>query len=77
MVASAYEPIEPKFNQFRSPVAGHYKLRFNAYSVWAGPGESNKWFIPNLDNVSRGRRDEPVTITADQTADATFTVNAP
>src|SRR5439155_19675457 len=29
VVASAYEPIEPKFNQFRAPVAGHYKLRFN------------------------------------------------
>jgi hypothetical protein len=65
VVASAYEPIEPKFNQFRAPVAGHYKLRFNAYSVWVGPGESNKWFIPNLDNISRGRRDEPVTITAE------------
>ncbi len=65
VVASAYEPIEPKFNQFRSPVAGRYKLRFNAYSVWVGPGESNKWFIPNLDDISRGRRDEPVTITAE------------
>jgi len=65
VVASAYEPIEPKFNQFRAPVAGHYKLRFNAYSVWVGPGESNKWFIPNLDAISKGRRDEPVTITAE------------
>src|SRR5580765_4549831 len=65
VVASAYEPIEPKFNQFRAPVPGHYKLRFNAYSVWVGPGASNKWFIPNLDDISRGRRDEPVTITAE------------
>ena len=62
VVASAYEPIEPKFNQFKAPVAGRYKLRFNAYSVWVGPGQSNKWFIPNLDDVSRGRRDEPVVI---------------
>ena len=62
VVASAYEPIEPKFNRFRAPVAGHYKIRINAYSVWVGPGESNKWFIPNLDNVSRGRRPEPMTI---------------
>jgi hypothetical protein len=65
VVASAYEPIEPKFNQFKAPVAGYYKLRFNAYSVWVGPGESNKWFIPNLDDISRGHRDEPVTITAE------------
>jgi hypothetical protein len=65
VVASAYEPIEPKFNQFRAPVAGRYKLRFNAYSVWVGPGQSNKWYIPDLDNISGGRRDEPVTITAE------------
>jgi hypothetical protein len=65
VVASAYEPIEPKFNQFRAPVAGHYRLRISAYSVWVGPGETNKWFIPNLDDISRGRRDEPVTITAE------------
>lgn len=65
VVASAYEPIEPKFDQFRAPVAGHYKLRFMAYSVWVGPGESNHWYIPNLDAVSRGHRDEPVTITAE------------
>ncbi|MBM3837360.1 MAG: DUF1592 domain-containing protein [Verrucomicrobia bacterium] len=65
VVASAYEPIEPKFNQFRAPLAGRYKLRFHAYSVWVGLGPSNKWFIPNLDDISKGRRDEPVTITAE------------
>jgi hypothetical protein len=65
VVASAYEPIEPKFNQFRAPVAGRYKLRFNAYSVWVGPGQSNRWYIPDLDSISKGRRDEPVTITAE------------
>lgn len=65
VVASAYEPIEPKFNQFRAPVAGRYKLRFNVHTVWVGPGPTNKWFIPDLDNISRGRRDEPITITAE------------
>ncbi len=65
VVASAYEPIEPEFDQFRAPVAGHYKLRLNAYSVWVGPGKGKDWFIPNLDDISRGHRDEPVTITAE------------
>ena len=65
VVASAYEPIEPKFNQFKAPVAGHYKLRFNAYSVWVGPGDTNHWYVPNLDDISRGHRDEPITITAE------------
>lgn len=65
VVASAYEPIEPKFNNFRAPVPGRYKLRFNAHTVWVGPGPTNKWYIPDLDNLSKGRRDEPVTITAE------------
>src|SRR4030095_10986773 len=65
VVASAYEPIEPKFNQFRAPVAGHYKLRINASSVRGGQGERKKCYIPNLDDISKGRRDEPVTITAE------------
>jgi len=62
VVASAYEPIEPTFNQFRAPVSGHYKLRINGFSVWVGPGQANKWFVPNLDQTSRGRRDEPITV---------------
>ncbi|MBI1178805.1 DUF1592 domain-containing protein [bacterium] len=65
VVASAYEPIEPKWNQFRAPIAGHYKLRFMAYSVWVGPGEGDKWYIPDLDHISKGHRDEPITITAE------------
>jgi hypothetical protein len=65
VVASAYEPIEPKFNQFRAPVPGRYKLRVNAYSVWVGSGPTNKWFIPDLDHISRGHRDEPISITAE------------
>jgi hypothetical protein len=71
VVASSYEPIEPKFNKFRAPVAGHYKIRLNAFSVWAGPTKDpkhpaepdpRKWFIPDLDDISPGRRNEPMTV---------------
>ncbi len=71
VVASSYEPIEPKFNKFRAPVAGHYKIRLNAFSVWAGPGKDKKkpteidqkqWYIPDLDDITPGRRNEPMTI---------------
>jgi mono/diheme cytochrome c family protein len=73
LVCSAYEPIEPKFNKFRAPMTGHYRLRFNAHSVWVGPNGSNavaavanagpkRWFIPNFDEISAGRRSEPITI---------------
>ena len=65
VVAGAYEPIEPTFDEFKAPVSGRYKLRFNAYSVWVGPGQGSKWYIPDIDVVSRGHRDEPVTITAE------------
>jgi hypothetical protein len=62
VVAGSYEPLEPKFNRFRAPVAGRYRLRFSGYSVWVGPGAAEKWFIPNLDTVSLGRRSEPITV---------------
>lgn len=62
VVAGSYEPLEPKFSRFRAPFSGRYRLLFNGYSVWVGPGVGEKWFIPNLDNISRGRRSEPVTV---------------
>ncbi len=67
VVASAYEPIEPKFQQFKAPVSGRYKLRLKAQSVWVGPGKlvagkPDRWWIPDLDDVSEGRRSEPMTL---------------
>ena len=62
VVASSYEPIEPRFTRFRAPMSGRYKIRFSGYSVWVGPGTEKRWWTPNLDNVSPGRRSEPVTI---------------
>lgn len=65
VVASTYEPLEIKFDGFQAPAAGRYRLRFNAFSVWVGPGEGEKWYIPDLDAVSAGRRPEPVTVYAE------------
>ena len=68
LVCGAYEPIEPKFNKFRAPESGRYRLRFRAQTVWVGPNGSNanngakKWFIPDFDAVSAGRRSEPITV---------------
>jgi hypothetical protein len=64
VVASSYEPIELHFRRFVAPHAGRYKLRFNGLSVWVGPGPEKTWWRPNLDEVSKGRRPEPVTIYA-------------
>jgi hypothetical protein len=70
LVSGAYEPVLCKFNQFKAPMSGRYKLRFNALSVWVGPNgsQTNKpphWSIPNLDDVSKGRRPEPVVVFAE------------
>jgi hypothetical protein len=62
LVAGAYEPLEPKFNEFKAPRSGHYRLRLFAQSVWVGPGKEPKWWVPDLDTVSRGRRSEPITL---------------
>ena len=64
VVASAYEPIEPKFSAFRAPVSGRYRIKLCGHTVWVGPGDAKRWFIPNLDNVTKGRRPEPVTVYA-------------
>jgi hypothetical protein len=62
LVAGAYEPLEPKFNEFKAPRSGHYRLRLYAQSVWVGPGKDPKWWVPDLDTVSRGHRSEPITL---------------
>lgn len=67
VVASAYEPLEPKFNGFHAPQSGRYRVSVNAHSVWVGPGKAPKWWVPDLDAISRGRRPEPVAIYAEAT----------
>ncbi len=66
VVASSYEPIELKFDRFTAPLAGLYKLRFCAESVWVGPGlmpaKDPHWWTPDLDLVTTGRRAEPISV---------------
>ena len=56
VVVSTYEPTEIRFEKFRAPISGKYRLRFCAYSVWMSP---------KYTEVSPGHRPEPVTIYAD------------
>lgn len=72
VVASTYEPLEPRFQNFKAPQNGHYRLRLNVFSVWVGPAKFDaakadptkpfRWWIPDLDDISAGRRSEPVTL---------------
>ncbi len=65
VVASTYEPLEIRFNQFKAPASGRYKLRVSAHSFWAGPESEARWWKPSRDNLSAGRTREPVTIYAE------------
>ncbi len=62
VVCSSYEPIELKFNRFKAPVSGRYKLRLNAHSVWVGSAGGEKWWKPDPENITAGRTDEPITL---------------
>ena len=69
VVHGAYEPVEPSFGTFRAPVSGRYKLKLCGHTVWVGPGKAvgkapARWYIPDLDDISKGRRPEPVTVYA-------------
>ncbi len=67
-----------RWDQFRAPVSGRYRIRFSGYTMWCAPGGISRRFAndrdavgsirppnkltPNYDALSRGRRDEPITV---------------
>ncbi|MBS1788768.1 MAG: DUF1592 domain-containing protein [Acidobacteria bacterium] len=65
VVASSYEPLEIRFNQFKAPAPGKYKLRLMAHSFWAGPQPGDKWFHPSRTEAFPGRTHEPITLYAE------------
>ncbi|MDX2041930.1 MAG: DUF1592 domain-containing protein [Acidobacteriota bacterium] len=65
VVASSYEPLEIRFNQFKAKTPGRYKLRLMAHSFWAGPQPGDKWFHPSRTEAFAGRTHEPITLYAE------------
>lgn len=64
VVASSYEPLELRFDQFEAPAPGRYKLRFCAYSFTAASESDKRWWRPSREKTSIGLRHEPVSIYA-------------
>ncbi len=65
VTASSYEPIQPRFDQFKAPFDATYKLRlltqtFTAESIIDKNGVIN----PSRDKTFPGKRDEPVCLYA-------------
>jgi len=56
VVVSTYEPTEIRFSGFRAPIAGRYRLKFSAYSIW---------MAANYKRVTKAQRSEPVSIYAE------------
>ncbi len=63
-VGGTYTGNELRFDRFKCEAPGRYRLRVSAYSFWAGPGEGEKWWIPDRTKTYPGRRNEPVTLYA-------------
>lgn len=67
-----------RWDGFRAPVAGRYRIRFSGYTLWAAPGGVSRAFangadkvgkprppqnsVPNFDEISPGRTNEPITV---------------
>lgn len=62
VVASTYEPLEIRFNRFKAPAAGRYRLRLRAHSFWALPESERRWWQPSRTKLAAGRTREPITL---------------
>lgn len=67
-----------RWDQFKAPVAGRYRIKFSAYTLWAAPGGVHRRFAgtsdkvgtpgkprvetPDYDQISPGRTVEPITV---------------
>ena len=64
VLASSYEPIQPRFSQFQAPHDGLYKIRLKARSFTAAAIQKKNWIDADRVNLSEGQRDEPVSLYA-------------
>ena len=67
-----------RWDQFKAPVAGRYRIKFSAYTLWAEPGGISRKYkdtsdkvgtpgkprmtTPDYDKISAGRTVEPITV---------------
>lgn len=51
-----------RWDGFRAPVAGRYRVRFSGYTIWVAPLPGERKHLPDFEKVSVGRRYEPITV---------------
>jgi hypothetical protein len=51
-----------RWDQFKAPVPGRYRVRFKGYTLWVAPLPGAKSHLPDWEHLSRGHNDEPVNV---------------
>ena len=51
-----------RWDGFRAPVAGRYKVKFDGYTIWVGPSAGARPNLPNFEKIDHGHRYEPITV---------------
>jgi hypothetical protein len=51
-----------KWDRFKAPVAGRYRIRFSGYTLWVAPLPGNKSHLADWEHISRGHRDEAINV---------------
>ena len=51
-----------RWDRFKAPVAGRYRIRFSGYTLWVAPLAARKSYLPDCEHISRGHRDEAINV---------------
>jgi Protein of unknown function (DUF1592)/Protein of unknown function (DUF1588)/Protein of unknown function (DUF1585)/Protein of unknown function (DUF1587)/Protein of unknown function (DUF1595) len=51
-----------RWDQFKAPVSGRYRIRFKGYTLWVAPLPEPKSYLPDWSHISAGRRDEAINV---------------
>jgi hypothetical protein len=51
-----------KWDRFKAPVAGRYRIRFKGYTLWVAPQQGKNAHLADWEHISRGHRDEAINV---------------
>jgi hypothetical protein len=51
-----------RWDRFKAPVAGRYRIRFSGYTLWVAPLEGKKSHLADWEHISQATRDEAINV---------------
>jgi Protein of unknown function (DUF1592)/Protein of unknown function (DUF1588)/Protein of unknown function (DUF1585)/Protein of unknown function (DUF1587)/Protein of unknown function (DUF1595) len=51
-----------RWDRFKAPVAGRYRIRFSGYTLWAAPQAGKKSYLADWSRISRTHGDEAINV---------------